>query len=46
MKKIALFGASGRTGGQFLELALAQGHQVKALVRTPSATLKSQHGVE
>ncbi|MGF1532946.1 MAG: NAD(P)-dependent oxidoreductase [Bernardetiaceae bacterium] len=35
MKKIALFGASGRTGQQFLEQALAAGYQVQALVRTP-----------
>ena len=36
MKKIALFGASGGTGQQFLQQALAAGYQVKALVRTPS----------
>lgn len=35
MKSIALFGASGRTGQQFLELALANGYDVKALVRNP-----------
>ncbi|NJL75409.1 MAG: SDR family oxidoreductase [Saprospiraceae bacterium] len=35
MKSIALFGASGRTGQQFLELALANGYNVKALVRNP-----------
>ncbi len=35
MKNIALFGASGKTGGQFLQQALAQGYHVKALVRTP-----------
>ena len=33
MKKIALFGASGKTGQHFLDLALAQGYEVKALVR-------------
>lgn len=34
MKKvIALFGATGQTGKQFLELALAEGYEVKALVR-------------
>ena len=36
MKKIALFGGSGRTGLEFLSLALKQGYAVKALVRTPS----------
>ncbi len=36
MKKIALFGASGHTGRQFLEQALGQGYTVQALVRTPS----------
>ncbi len=35
MKSIALFGASGKTGMQFLELALKKGYTVKALVRTP-----------
>jgi len=34
-KKIALFGASGQTGQHFLELALAKGFKVKALVRNP-----------
>lgn len=32
-KKIALFGATGRTGTKFLELALAAGYEVNALVR-------------
>lgn len=32
-KKIALFGASGKTGQYFLDLALSQGYQVQALVR-------------
>jgi putative NADH-flavin reductase len=35
MKKIALFGASGKTGGHFLKLAIEQGYAVKALVRSP-----------
>jgi len=30
---IALFGATGRVGGRFLEFALADGHSVRALVR-------------
>lgn len=34
--KIALFGATGQTGKEFLEIALEAGHNVKALVRTPS----------
>ena len=34
MKTIALFGASGQTGQQFLDQALAKGYRVKALVRT------------
>ena len=36
MKTIALFGATGQTGRQFLQLALERGHAVRALVRTPS----------
>lgn len=35
MKKIALFGATGQTGQEFLKIALAQGYSVKALARTP-----------
>ncbi|MGK7394918.1 MAG: NAD(P)-dependent oxidoreductase [Candidatus Cyclobacteriaceae bacterium M3_2C_046] len=34
--KIALFGATGLTGKQFLKLAVAKGYQVKALVRNPA----------
>lgn len=37
MKKIALFGASGKTGQQFLNQALTKGYQIKALVRNPQA---------
>jgi putative NADH-flavin reductase len=36
-KKIALFGATGQTGKQFLQLALAAGYEVKSLARTPSS---------
>lgn len=32
---IAIFGATGRVGGQILKQALADGHRVKALVRSP-----------
>lgn len=34
--KIAVFGASGRTGRPFIEQALAAGHQVQALARDPA----------
>ena len=33
MKKIAVFGASGRTGKEFVKQALAKGYSIKALVR-------------
>ncbi len=36
MKKIALFGGTGRTGKLFLEQAVQKGHPVKAMVRTPA----------
>lgn len=36
MKRIALFGGSGLTGQQFLNLALAQGYPVRALARDPA----------
>lgn len=34
--RIAIFGASGRTGCPLVEQALAAGHEVRALVRNPS----------
>jgi putative NADH-flavin reductase len=37
VKRIALFGASGQTGQQFLAQALSKGYEVKALVRNPAA---------
>jgi putative NADH-flavin reductase len=40
--KIALFGASGKTGAEFLQIALAEGHQLRALVRNPEK-IKSDH---
>ena len=44
MKTIALFGASGRTGQQFLIQALAQRYPIKALVRTPAkVSQQSEH---
>jgi len=33
---ITIFGATGRVGSEFLRRTLADGHHVKALVRTPS----------
>lgn len=43
--KIAVFGATGRVGGRFVEYALAEGHQVRALVRDP-AKLAARDGLE
>lgn len=34
--KVALFGATGRTGKHFIPLALESGHAIQALVRDPS----------
>jgi putative NADH-flavin reductase len=42
---IALFGATGRVGGRFLEYALADGHTVRALVRD-AGKLAPRHGLE
>ena len=42
MKKIALFGATGKTGREFLEKALEKGYKIKALVRDPGK-LKTLH---
>ena len=33
--KLAIFGATGGTGQQLVEQALAAGHQVTAVVRSP-----------
>ena len=35
--KVAVFGASGRTGGLLVERCLAKGYEVAVLVRTPEA---------
>ncbi|MBK7905651.1 MAG: SDR family oxidoreductase [Gemmatimonadetes bacterium] len=42
---IALFGATGRVGGRFLEYALADGHTVRALVRD-AGKLEPRPGLE
>jgi len=43
--KIALFGATGRTGQHILQAALADGHQVHVLVRSPSKLALSNQAV-
>lgn len=35
--RLAVLGATGRTGRRFVEFALAEGHQVRALARDPDA---------
>jgi putative NADH-flavin reductase len=41
---IAIFGAGGRTGRQLVEQAVAQGHQVTAIVRNPDGLAWDLHG--
>lgn len=36
MMKLAILGATGRTGVHLVEQALEEGHEVVAIVRTPS----------
>ena len=43
--KIFLLGATGRTGQQFIDLALAGGHQVTAFVRSPSKIRRHEAGL-
>ena len=44
MKRILLYGATGRTGGLVLTYALQQGYAVTALVRNPAKlTARSDH---
>lgn len=43
MKKIALFGASGQSGKEFLKMALANNYQINALVRTPAKISSHTH---
>src|SRR5262249_36828095 len=38
------FGASGRTGRQLVEQAVAEGHQVTAIVRNPDGLASDLHG--
>jgi putative NADH-flavin reductase len=42
--RIAIFGASGRTGRQLVEQAVAQGHQVTAIVRSPDGLASDLRG--
>jgi putative NADH-flavin reductase len=41
--RIAIFGASGRTGRQLVEQAVAKGHQVTAIVRNPDGLPSDLH---
>ena len=43
--RIALFGATGRTGGVVMERALAAGHEVTVLVRDPRKLTQPQEGL-
>ncbi len=45
-KKIALIGATGKTGQQFLKQALAKGYTIKALVRNPDKISQKSHLLE
>jgi putative NADH-flavin reductase len=42
--RIAIFGASGRTGRQLVEQAVAKGHQVTAIVRNPDGLPSDPQG--
>lgn len=46
MKKIALFGASGQTGQQFLIQALEKGYTIKALVRNLNSVSQKSSNLE
>ena len=43
MKKIALFGATGKTGKEFLNKALEAEYQIKALARNPEKLLQTSN---
>src|SRR5215467_3932348 len=42
--RIAIFGASGRTGRHLVEQAVAKGHQVTAIVRNLDGLAPALHG--
>ena len=44
--KFTLFGASGRTGLQVMDQALAAGHEVRAVVRDPKSLPHYRSGLE
>ncbi len=46
LKTFLVFGATGQTGRHFTSLALADGHRVRALVRTPSRVEESSPNLE
>ncbi len=46
MKRIALFGGSGLTGQQFLNLALSKGYTVRALARDPQKITQQSRNLE
>ena len=45
MKRIALFGGSGLTGQQFLNLALSKGYALRALARDPQKILQQSRSL-
>jgi putative NADH-flavin reductase len=46
MKKIALFGGSGKTGQEFLTKALSNGYSVKALARDPGKITQTHENLQ
>lgn len=46
MKKVALFGATGKIGQQFLQQALEKGYFIKALVRNPAKITQQSERLE
>jgi putative NADH-flavin reductase len=44
--KLCIFGATGRTGSRLLDQALASGHEVKVLVRTPAKLAMTSEKLE
>ncbi|MBO2536843.1 NAD(P)-dependent oxidoreductase [Rummeliibacillus suwonensis] len=41
--RLAIFGATGRVGGEIVRLALQDGYDVKALVRIPTKLYENEH---